>query len=336
MTKKKVTIREIANASGVSIATVSRYLNKVGYTSSETEKKIQKVLDEFNYTPNAVARGLAKQKSNTIAFITPDITNPFFPEMIKSIEYVSRKQGYSLLLINTDEEELSQKNFWNNLRSRYIDGVILAQSELNDEIQDYLGNVNIPFVKIDRAVHLKESNSVRVKNYEGAKMAVAHLAEIGCKKIAHISGPKSVLPAKERLEGYLHIIEKLNLEPIVYEGDFSLESGKELTEMMLMDHLDIDGVFYANDLMAIGALKTYNKRKIHIPNDIAIIGFDGIRLTEMVVPEISTIKQPVVKIGKYAVDQLITLIEKPEDSVNKTIELDVELIVRESTRRENR
>ncbi|MCM3740576.1 LacI family transcriptional regulator [Oceanobacillus luteolus] len=333
MTKKKVTIREIAKASGVSIATVSRYLNKVSYTSPETEKKIQKVLDEFNYTPNAIARGLAKQKSNTIAFITPDITNPFFPEMIKSIEHVAKKKGYSLLLINTKEEELNQKDFWNNLRSRYVDGFLLAQSELTSEIQDYLSQVNIPFVKIDRAVHAKENNTVSVNNFEGAKMAVNHLVDIGCKAIAHISGPKTVLTAKERLNGYLSAVEDLNLEPIIFEGDFSLESGKNITEAMLASNQNIDGVFYANDLMAIGALKTFAKQQVPIPQEIAIIGFDGIQLTEMVNPEISTIKQPVVEIGENAVTQLISLIEKPDETINRNVELNVELIVRESSRR---
>lgn len=333
MTRKKITIREIAKASGVSIATVSRYLNKVSYTSPETEKKIQKVLDEYNYTPNAVARGLAKQKSNTIAFITPDITNPFFPEMIKSIEHVSRQKGYSLLLINTNEEELSQKDFWNNLRSRYIDGFLLAQSELNDEIQAYLNQVNIPFVKVDRAVKSKGNNSVSVNNFEGAKMAVNHLVEIGCRKIVHISGPHSLFPAQERLNGYLNVVSNIGEEPIVYEGDFSLESGKEMTAALLYEYPNIDGIFYANDLMAIGALKTFKKYHVRIPEDIAIIGFDGIQLTEMITPEISTIKQPVIKTGEIAVNQLIHLIEKPEQSINQNVELDVELIVRESSGR---
>jgi LacI family transcriptional regulator len=333
VTRKKITIREIAKASGVSIATVSRYMNKVSYTSPETEKKIQKVLDEFNYTPNAVARGLAKQKSNTIAFITPDITNPFFPEMIKSIENFSKKKGYSLLLINTSEEELRDIDFWNNLRSRYIDGFLLAQSELSEEIQDYLNQVNIPFVRIDRAVHSNKNNSVSVNNVEGARMAVKHLIDIGCNKIAHISGPQSVFPAQERLNGYLETVDQLNYEPIVYEGDFTIESGTWMTDKLLLDHKGIDGVFYANDVMAIGALKTFKRHQIQIPEDVAIIGFDGIQLSEMVNPEISTIKQPVGKIGELAVNQLIATIEKTEDAPNKIVELDVELIVRESSNR---
>lgn len=333
MSRKKVTIRDIARESGVSVATVSRYINKVSYTSPETEKKIQKVLDEFNYTPNAMARGLATQKSNTIAFVTPDITNPFFPELVKSIEYVAKENGYSLLLINTNEQELQTFAFWNHFQSKYIDGFILAESELGEIAQGYLEELNIPFVRIDRAVNPDRCNSVSVDNFEGARLAVSHLLEIGCKKIAHVSGPLNLYPAQERLNGYKRIMELNQLIPIIAEGDFTLESGTLQTEKLLQEHPDIDGVFYSNDLMAIGAIKALKAQKKSIPEDVAIIGFDGIRLTEIVYPELSTIKQPIDKIGEIATNNLIQAIEHPDESSNQNILLHVELIKRESTTR---
>lgn len=333
MSRKKVTIRDIARESGVSVATVSRYINKVSYTSPETEKKIQKVLDEFNYTPNAMARGLATQKSNTIAFVTPDITNPFFPELVKSIEYVAKENGYSLLLINTNEQELQTFAFWNHFQSKYIDGFILAESELGEIAQGYLEELNIPFVRIDRAVNPDRCNSVSVDNFEGARLAVSHLLEIGCKKIAHVSGPLNLYPAQERLNGYKRIMELNQLIPIIAEGDFTLESGTLQTEKLLHEYPDIDGVFYSNDLMAIGAIKALKAQKKSIPEDVAIIGFDGIRLTEIVYPELSTIKQPIDKIGEIATNNLIQAIEHPDESSNQNILLHVELIKRESTTR---
>lgn len=333
MSRKKVTIRDIARESGVSIATVSRYINKVSYTSPETEKKIQKVLDRFDYTPNAIARGLAKQKSHTIAFITPDITNPFFPELVKSIENEARKMNYSLLLINTNEQDLHTIDFWNNFKSRYIDGFILAESELNHDIRGYLNEINIPFVGIDRAVFSEKYHSVTVNNLEGALMAANHLVEIGCKKIAHISGPQTLYPAIERMNGYKKVMEQVNSTAIIYEGKFTLESGAEQTEKLLQDHPDIDGVFYANDLMAIGSLKAFKKHHIDIPNDVAILGFDGIQLTEIVYPEISTIKQPVDKIGEIATNHLIALIENHDQPIKETVLLDVELVKRKSTKK---
>ncbi|WP_407270046.1 LacI family DNA-binding transcriptional regulator [Radiobacillus sp. PE A8.2] len=331
MVKKKITIRDIAKESGVSVATVSRYINKVSYTSEETEKKIQKVLDEFNYTPNAIARGLAKQKSNAIAFVTPDITNPFFPEIVKSIESIAKKQGYSLLLINTNENDLESTEFWNRLKSRYIDGFILAESDLSSEVRTHLDSLNIPFVRIDRAVNSDKDNSVSVNNYEGARLATQHLIEVGCQKIAHISGPTSQFPALGRLKGYKSVMDAYGREVIVYQGGFTLDSGAKETEVLLRDHSDVDGIFYSNDLMAIGALRAFKKLGISIPKDVAIIGFDGIQLTEIVIPEISTIRQPIEKIGEIATNNLINAIENPDTEYSDNIILDVELIKREST-----
>lgn len=333
MSRKKVTIRDIARESGVSVATVSRYINKVSYTSVETEKKIQKVLDQFNYTPNAMARGLATQKSNTIAFVTPDITNPFFPEIVKSIENVAKAKGYSLLLINTNDQELQNLDFWNHFQSKYIDGFILAESELNEVARNYLNDLNIPFVRIDRAVHPELCNSVYVDNYAGACLAVNHLLEIGCKKIAHISGPTNLYPSQERQKGYNHVITRNNLTPLIFEGDFTLESGTLQTEKLLQEHHDIDGIFYANDLMAIGALKAFKRYNKAIPEDIAIIGFDGIQLTEIVYPEISTIKQPINEIGEIATNHLIRVIEGQDESCHENVMLAVQLIKRQSTSR---
>ncbi len=333
MDNKKVTMRDIARESGVSVATVSRYINKVSYTSAETEKRIQEVMDRFDYTPNAMARGLAKQKSNTIAFITPDITNPFFPELVKSIENISKTKGYSLLLMNTEENDLKNQDFWNNFKSRYIDGFILAESELSEEVQRYLNGINIPFVRIDRAVHSDKINSVGVNNYEGAQLAVNHLVDIGCKKIAHISGPKSLYPTIGRLNGYKSVMEKVGCEPIIYQGDFRLDGGARQTERLLQEHPDVDGIFYANDLMAIGSLKVFKDYGVHVPDNIALIGFDGIQLTEIVSPSISTVKQPINQIGEIATNHLIQAIEKSSDENRRNLLLDVELIVRESSRR---
>lgn len=333
MRDNKMTMRDIARESGVSVATVSRYMNKVSYTSPETEKKIQEVLDRFNYTPNAIARGLAKQKSNTIALITPDITNPFFPELVKSIERVSKHRGYSLILINMEKDDMNSLDFWNNFKSRYIDGFLLAESDLSIDTSSYLESLGIPYIRIDRAVNSGKHDSVGVNNFEGARLAIKHLKEIGCRNIAHISGPKNLFPARERLNGYRSMMQEYDFEPIVYEGDFKLESGMIQTQKLIADHPEVDGIFYANDLMAVGALRTFKKLQRKIPEDIAIIGFDGIQLTELTDPEISTVRQPIDQIGELATGNLIGIIEKSIKTDKQSVILDVELIVRESTKR---
>ena len=332
MNNKRVTIRDVAKEAGVSVATVSRYLNNNSYMSEDTERKIREVMDRLEYKPNEIARGLAKQKSNTIALIIPDMTNPFFPDLVKAIEEVAKSKGYSLLLINSDEHDLQDEQFWESFKRRYIDGFILASFQFDEEVLAGLESLNIPFVGVDRAVKLNSLNSVGIDNFEGAKIATDHLIDIGCKKIAHISGPKSFLPSLDRVKGYIDSIAKRcpNQEPIILEGDFSIEGGRKLTGKLVMEHQDVDGIFFSNDLMAIGSLKALKALNIIVPKDIAIIGFDGIKLTELVEPEISTIEQPVYNMGAVATIKLINLIEKQSNGI-ANYDLSVRLIRREST-----
>jgi len=329
--KKKVTIRDVAKEAGVSVATVSRFINKISYISQETEQKIQEVMKRLDYQPNEVARGLAKQKSNTIALIIPDITNPFFPELVIAIEDSAKQKGYNLILVNSHDADLKNPNFWKEFQSRYIDGFILASFDFNEEVLNSIEKLKIPFVKVDRAADFQSTDSIGVDNYQGAVMAVEHLIEIGCRKIAHISGPASFSPSIDRIRGYKDTISKIfpHQEPIIYQGDFSMEGGKQVTLRMMEEYPDIDGIFLANDMMAIGSLKALKILNIQVPADLALIGFDGIKITEMVEPELSTITQPIYNIGVAATNKLIHFIEQTTET--NQYDLDLRLIKREST-----
>lgn len=330
--KKSVTIRDVAKESGLSIATVSRHLNRKGSISEQAEKKIKDVMARLDYKPNEVARSLSNRKTNTIALIIPDITNPFFPELVVAIEGHAKEKGYRLLLINTQEEVLHSNEFWRNLESRFIDGLILVSFQFTGNVLKGMENMNLPFVRIDRAAQDDESNSFGVDNNNGARMAVEHLIDMGCRKIAHISGPQSYPSSSERLKGYQATMETFfpNEKTCVYEGDFTLESGQRLTKQLMTEHPDCDGIFLANDLMAIGALKALKLMDKRVPEDIAIIGFDGIKLTQMTEPEITTIEQPIYNLGTMATTHLIDMIEK-KDVSGDYIKLEVHLRKRAST-----
>ena len=329
--KKKVTIREVAKEAGVSVATVSRYLNKNGYLSGQAEMKIKQVMEKFDYKPNEIARGLALQKTNTIAFIVPDIINPFFPELFSAIEQAVKEKGYSLILITTHEESLRSNSFWNSLKSRYTDGLILASFDYDASAMKELEESGLPFIRIDRAADDTKEHSVGLDHYQGAQMAVRHLIEIGCRNIAHIAGPPDSPPSSERLRGYKDAMAACSPGRPLYtmEGDFSLESGRRQTKALLSRHPEVDGLFMANDMMAIGALKGLKQMGRKVPDDLALIGFDGIMLTGMVDPEISTIEQPIYQIGLAAASRLIGLIEKRD--IQDTADLEVKLIKRTST-----
>lgn len=332
MKKRTATIRDVAREAGVSVATVSRYINNNGYVSENTINKIKQVMEELNYHPNEIARGLARKRTNTIALVIPDITNPFFPELVVSIEKIAKEKGYRLILINSDEDSILSSAFWRSLESRYTDGLILASFQFNDSVLKELNAKNIPFVRIDRAADKNSSDSIGIDNYKGARLAVSHLFEIGCRNIAHICGPLNFQPSLERIRGYKdELAEKgVTYPPIVLEGDFSLESGKSLTGKLISEHPDVDGIFLANDMMAIGSLKILKQLGKKVPEEIALIGFDGIKLVELVDPEISTIEQPIYDIGVVATSRLINMIENVQ-VIDGDYHLDVRLVKREST-----
>ncbi|WP_133582396.1 LacI family DNA-binding transcriptional regulator [Aureibacillus halotolerans] len=325
------TIKDVAKKAGVSVATVSRVLNKSGYVNAKTEKRVLLVIKELNYTPNAVARSLFKKQSKTIALIVPDITNPFFPELARAVEDVTSKAQFTLIQCNSDEQIEKELQYLEILKQKYIDGIILVSNSMDVKT---LKALNVPVVLIDRP-NEPSIPTITAKNREGAQLAVRYLLSIGCKKIAHIKGPAHVVTAKHRYEGYLDVVKS---EPwfsseLIIEGQYQVNIAMEETIRLLHERQDIDGIFAGNDLMAIGALKAAQKLGINVPEELSIIGFDGISTSQMTSPELTTVAQPIYNMGAMAADKLIKMIQKQPLQMPYE-ELDISLVVRQTTRRE--
>jgi len=325
------TIRDVSKLAGVSVATVSRVINGSGYVNKETEKAVRDAMKALNYKPSVAARTLAGKQSSTVALIVPDILNPFFPEIARSIEDAAQELGYTLVLCNSDNDPDKEMNYFRILESKHIDGIIIASYTIVPrQIMD-LQEKSIPVVVIDNPLPGYPILSLVTKHREGARKAVRHLIDQGCRKIAHICGPLHVYSARERALGYEEVCRgQGNFAPsLIYPGDFRIDGGYEAMIRLFEQHPDIDGVFAGNDLMAIGALKALYHMGKSVPDDVKLIGYDGISLS-MVVPELSTVAQPMSKMGKLAMNFLMKLIRK--EPVELTIhELEAELIIRKST-----
>ncbi|UFJ41804.1 LacI family transcriptional regulator [Brevibacillus humidisoli] len=328
------TIRDVAKLAGVSVATVSRVLNKNGYVNSETEQKVRKAMQQLQYEPNAVARGLAGKRTGTIGLILPDISNPFFPELARGVEDVAQRSGFTVILCNSDDQGPKEKLYIEVLKKKYIDGIIFASNTLVQEDIEQMKRDNLPLVVLDRASSHEAYSVVRSKNFEGAKMAVKHLLEIGCSKVAHLYGPQELITAKDRLRGYEDVAKHFGwFSPsLMIPGYFRIDGGMAAVEELLSRHPDVDGIFAGNDLMALGALKGLKRRGIKVPEQIAICGFDGISLTEIAEPELTTVAQPIYEMGELAASILIQKIETAA-AVSELFELDVKLIQRDSTQK---
>lgn len=328
------TIRDVAKLAGVSVATVSRVLNKNSYVNKDTEQKVVKAIGQLQYEPNTVARGLAGKETGTIALILPDISNPFFPVIARGVEDVAQRHGYTVILCNSDDQGQKEKGYIEMLRKKFVDGMIFASSTLSEEDVEQMRKNKIPLVVLDRAMTSQSYSVIRARNYEGAKLAVRHLLEIGCKKIAHLSGPQEMITAKERLQGYVDSVEHAPwyTPSLMLPGHFRLDGGLRAVKELMEKHPDTDGIFCGNDLMAVGALKGLHQLGIRVPEDVAMIGFDGISLTEITQPELSTIAQPNYDMGKQAAEVLFEAIQSGVVQP-KLYELEVSLVVRDSTAR---
>ncbi|RHW39003.1 LacI family transcriptional regulator [Neobacillus notoginsengisoli] len=321
-------IKDVAGRAGVSVATVSRVLNDKGYVSEESRKKVQQAIKDLNYKPNAVARSLFNKQSKTIGLMVPDIMNPFFPELARAVEDTLAELGYTVILCNSDEDTDKEQSYLEMMMQKYVDGLIVSSNTLSAErVKEF----KMPIVSMDREI-AKGLPSIIVENKKGAKMAVSFLKEKGRKRIAHIRGPHSVGNAIDRCEGYREVVggEPWFKESYIAYGNYDMKTSINATIKLLKLHPEIDGIFAANDISAIGAIKAVHKLGKKVPEDVAIVGFDGITLSEATTPELTTIAQPIYEMGEKAAKMLVEMIKQQQ--VEQTIyRLDVQLIERQST-----
>lgn len=327
-------MRDVAREAGVSVATVSRVINKTVYVDQDTEEKVMEAIKKLNYKPNAVARSLSIKKSNIIALILPSINNPFFPKLVKAVEDVAQSKGYKVFLCNTDGDRERLVEYLDSLSQSYVDGIIInSESFKEDDLRELKTN-NIPVITTDRTLPSNLLSSISVNNRYGGQIATEHLIEIGCTQIGHLRGPKDVITADERYMGYRDTVKDFEwfAPSWVTTVNFSVDDGYKGMKELFKKHPEIDGIFAANDLVAVGALKAASEMGYKVPEDLAIVGFDGIDITKLMIPRITTIQQPIYQIGRLAAEEILRLINNPDAPVKKH-ELEVELVQRESTMR---
>ncbi|MBA2174819.1 LacI family DNA-binding transcriptional regulator [Halobacillus locisalis] len=324
------TIKDVARLAEVSTATVSRVLNGNGYVHQGTKERVAKAITQLNYRPNDVARSLFKGRSKMIALFVPDIMNPFFPELARAVEDMAKKRDYTFVLCNTDDDPAKEVNYVQELKQKSLDGIVIVSSTISG---DFIKDVDIPVVALDRILHPSLS-SVTVNNRQGAREATTYLQELGCKRIAHVAGPNNVSNAEQRLNGYLDVVQEEDWfrYSFIEQGGYHFDEAKKATERLLTKHPEIDGLFVANDLMGVGALKAAQSLGIAVPDQLSIIAFDGITLGETTTPTLTTMAQPIYKAGARAAEILIEQIEQQNDQ-RQVEEFTVEIVERESTRR---
>lgn len=315
---KRVTIKDIARESGVSITTVSRILNKKDRCCTpETERRVMEAVEKAHYHPNPAARSLVTKETNIIGVILPDIYNYYFQEFFKGAEdYLSRK-GYKLILCNTDGKQKKETEFLDSLSQGVVDGIMITTGNNGENNSDIsrLAMSGFPIVTVERyGEQLEQIPKVLFDNKKAMNMAVHTLYENGHTKIAFIRGPQDATNARLRYEGYREGLKELGIsldENLVCIGDYKMPSGFDAVKKLL-ETQEFTAVIASNDLMAVGACKAIRKAGKSVPEDISVIGFDGTMLAELHQPALYTMVVHGYDMGKVSAENLLNIIRGKE------------------------
>jgi len=340
MVKKPVTIKEIAKEANVSIATVSMILNNKDANISEaTRNRVLEIVKNRNYIPNTMARSLVTKQTRIIGLIMPDIVNPFFPEIARGAEDRASLSRYSIIYCNTDDNLTREDAYVDILSEKMVDGIIFTHSADREGASEGFKRCRVPVVLIDRDYDIPNViGKVLVDNMKASFTGVNYLIDQGYRKIAYIAGPMHTRTARDRLAGYKKALEERGIpcrDEYVKVGEYKTQWRIKATNLFLEEKTDFDAIFCGNDLIAIGAVKALKDAGYKVPEDIGIMGFDDIYMAGIVDPSLTTIKQPNYEMGYRAAELLINEIEtagvSEKSGEAKTIILDTELIVRQST-----
>lgn len=337
---KTTTLKEIATTLGISITTVSKALKNYTDVSDKTKKAVIALAEELNYTPNSFAVNLRTKESKTIGLIIPEVVHHFFSNVINGIIVEAEKNGYLVIILQSNESIELEKKQVALLINKRVDGIIMSLSnESNDDLHiKEIIKRGIPFVQFDKISKLIKSSKVIINDQKAAMEAVQHLIDMGCKKIAHIRGPENPQNAIDRFIGYKKALEKNGIpydSKLVYTCDnVTFEEGLKFAKQITDDHDDVDGIFAVTDLVAVGVLAYLNEKNIKVPSQIAVIGFSNWFMSQVITPKLSTIDQPSYEMGVEAISLLLSEIESNKENKvfePRIIELGTSVIVRESS-----
>ncbi|MCU1288252.1 MAG: transcriptional regulator, lacI family [Acidobacteria bacterium] len=327
-------IKDVARQAGVSTATVSHVLNNTRFVSDEVRARVTLAVEQCSYYPNAHARSLASGKSRIIGLVISDIANPFFPELVKSIESAAFEHGYDVMLSNTNYETERTSHYVQRFIERKVAGVAVMTSEMDKNLIDELARREVPVVFLDVGEAGLHMSNLRVDYEEGIEQAIRHLVELGHRRIAYISGNNNLRSSKRRLEAFKRTVHQLfpDEPALIFYGNLKVEGGRQAARELLTKekHNLPTAIVAANDLMAIGAISEFEAANLHVPGDISIVGFDDIAFAGLTKPPLTTVRLPLEELGRCAVEALMNNLKSTEEH-GVEIRISTSLIVREST-----
>lgn len=330
------TIVEVAKRAGVSVGTVSNVMSGDPRVGRELRERVETAIRELDYHPNEIARSLKVKQTYMLGMVLPDITNPFFPDIMRGAEEKAFQRRYFLVTANTDEQIEREQRIVSALRSRRVDGILLACAPGKDS--DHIRRVmdaGIPVVCLDRAAVGIKVDSVMLDNVRGGQDCVRHLLRVGYRSIAVITGPLELQIARERLRGYEAAHREAGIDlsrELILEGDFREESGYRLTKELLLRRVRPSAIFVCNGMMTLGVLQAFEEMGVHCPEDLGLATFDDLAGDRSFYPSLTVVAQPTYEMGAQGATLLMDRIDGKLKGKPVVVRLKPTLIVRASTK----
>lgn len=329
-----VTIKDVAKHANVSITTVSRVLNQTEHAvNSDTRERVLKAIKELGFYPNAMARGLHLKETKTIGLIVQDISNPYYPSIVRGVEDAAQELGYTVILANAYRSRERTTKYLNVLREKRVDGIIFTGGgAVKDAAEDnFFERNDVSTVVIGKSCNAKMP-SVQVNNVQASREACEHLIRLGHRQIVTVTGPEDSTTVVDRLEGYRQALMAHGIvyrEEFVLRCNFEFDEGYKAVEKFLdVSNDKVTAIFAQNDMMAIGIMKALKEKGLKIPEDIAVIGFDNIPLASFVTPMLSTVAVPIYELGRTAMRIMSDLQSGHE--ISRITTLPTKLLLRQS------
>ncbi len=330
---KRVTIADVAAHAGVSHMTVSRVINGANAVSEGTRQRVQAAIDDLGYRPSGIARSLATQRTRTLGVVVPDVSNPFFSDIVLGVEHVAYAANYNVFLCNTEEDPERELSVLHSLEEKQVEGLILCSSRLDDKDLDLALRNHPATVLINRRLPQPDVSAVLVDYELGARLLVEHIVQAGRRNLAFLAGPSASQSRVWRESGYSKALAAADLPPRparVRSCAPSVAGGQEAARALLSEYPEIDALLCYNDLVAVGALQAAAALGRRLPDDVAVTGFDDIALAALVTPPLTTCRVPRYELGVQAMKLLWQHING-DSSSPALITIPPELVIRAST-----
>jgi LacI family transcriptional regulator len=333
--RANVNIHDVARRARVSIATVSRVVNNISTVDPELAKRVWKAIDEVGYVPNTQARALVSGRSRILGLIVSEITNPFFPELVQEFENLAVAQGYEVMIGSTNYDAARTESLIRRMLQRNVDGVAVMTFGIEEELVQKLVEHGFPLVFVDAGPELPNVHVLKVNYGEGIREVVQHLAALGHRQIAFISGPVHMRTAATRRDAFRKAMAELGLTvpaASMVEGKHTMESGKAAMEELLQTGELPTAVVCSNDMTAIGVLHALDETTHQVPRDISVVGFDDIHLAQFMLPPLTTVQMSCRDLATAAVEALRAGIESDHPrAAQREWPIQTRLVVRRST-----